>query len=216
MFLSKPLFDETRTAVVDKSTQHHFSQKILTLYRRQPDHEHVCNITWTSPVSAGHRTECSRDPRSPAGTGAPLSPQELPKTECTHRSTLVILGLEFCCWDYNQGLIIDTVCSDEAEVLVDSANRQLCHWPSPPRAARPADTETSHYWRHWSSAAEASWSPESEWTQSESDWFITRNIMCYLSVLKHWRTCSSMFHTTTEPSQLAEAWQRKHTFGSGE
>lgn len=28
-------------------------------------------------------------------------------------------------------------------------------------------------------------------------------------VLKHWRTCSSIFHTTTEPSQLADAWKRE-------
>lgn len=42
------------------------------------------------------------------------------------------------------------------------------HVPVLSQAARPGDTGILHYWRHWSSAAEANWPPSSKWTQSRS------------------------------------------------
>lgn len=107
---------------------HHVSLTILNFHPRRPHHDRVCNFTWTSPVSADHRTECSRDPRTLARTGAPLSPQERPKTECAHRPTLVILGLVFRCLDHNQWLVIDVDFTEEEQRCwwMNSCETNLC------------------------------------------------------------------------------------------
>lgn len=81
-------------------------------------------------------------------------------------------------------------------------------------AATPGGTETWRWWRRWSSAAEASWSPGSAGTRAADRRHRHHHHHQHTNGSaggdrQHWLTCSSMSHTTTEPSQLADAWRGK-------
>lgn len=93
-----------------------------------------------SPAWSAHRTACRRAPRIPVHTAALLFPREQLKT------------------DIQTDFTDESTLSPHPGVLKDPVG----DWPSPPRAERPAGTETWRCWRRSSSAARASWSPASE------------------------------------------------------
>lgn len=83
------------TQIICYNVVHHDNCRSFEAFRQaliSHEHEQVFMCTWTSPASADHRTECSHDSRTLAHTGAPLTLQELLKTEHTHRKVLVISG----------------------------------------------------------------------------------------------------------------------------
>lgn len=120
--------------------------------RQRPTHV-TCSLTWVS-MSSDRVLTWSQDPRSYRCTLVSTGTAKSWHTQTVHQEFITLLW-RFMHW------------SNKSWPPEVRGHKCWSHWPwLPPPAETLTDTETWRCWRRWSSAAGASWPPESERTNS--------------------------------------------------